>query len=94
MLRYADYLIYIFINIMETLEIRDKITEKLIWYTNNITHISAAYCPIVAHLVSYIKSLSRLCFCTKFRSLTNANSDMNNLIGKPLLICLHYLISI
>ena len=52
MVRCADYLIYTFINIYETLEIKEN-HGKIKGYTYKITHIPAANFPSVAHLVSY-----------------------------------------
>ena len=53
MVRYADYLIYIFIDIYGNIRNLRTLWEKLRGYTYKITHISAAYFPSVAHLVSY-----------------------------------------
>ena len=53
MVRYADYLIYIFINIYGNIRNQRTSQKKFRGYTYKITHISAANFPIVAHLVSY-----------------------------------------
>ena len=52
MVRYADYLIYIRINIWKHKKLK-KIKDKIRGYTYKMTHISADNFPSVAHLVSY-----------------------------------------
>ena len=53
MVRYAVYLIYIFINIYGNIRNQRTSQKKLMGYTYKITHISAANFPSVEHLVSY-----------------------------------------